>query len=154
MEDVFGFICLALVLLAAMSFLLGWVLARSLQPVGTGTKKTWFSGAPPADPNETPARSPQRVRSVAAAAESQSESRGSGVFDPVASVQERPVIVREELSTKMGEYWINPGTWTMHRDVELCGTERRLLCGAHQSRRLEQVYLCKFCWPTDTRKSR
>ena len=154
MEVPFGFIFLALVLLVAMSFLLGWIVARSLQPVGTGTNITWFSGAPPADANETPAHSPQGVRSVAGAAQSQSECRGSGIFDPVASVQERPVIIREELTTQEGEYWINPKSWTMHRNVELCGPERNLMCGSHQCRRLEQVYLCNFCWPSDTRKSR
>ena len=154
MEVPIGFIFLALVLLVAMAFLLGWVLARSLQPVGTGTNITWFSGAPPADANETPAQSPQGVRSVAGAAKSQSECRGSGIFDPVASVQEPPAIVHEELTTLEGEYWINPKTWTMHRNVELCGSERNLSCGSFKCRRLEQVYLCNFCWPSETRKSR
>ena len=155
MEVPFGFIFLALVVLVAMSFLLGWVVARSFQPVGTGTNITWFSGAPPADPNLTPEQSSERVRPGAEPAGSQSDCHGSPVLDPLGHLAVNvPVIAPEELSTHKGKYWINPVTFTLHRCVEVCAGEGSLFCGSKQPRRLEQVYLCEFCWPTHKKKSR
>ena len=147
------FIFFALVFLVAMSVALGWVLARSFQPLAPATNITCFSG-PGADPTLTPLQQfglapphPKPGDSEPACPGPASTERKD---EPASSTEGPP----DELSPALGDYWINPGTFTLHRCVEICGPTRHLSCGSKQPRGLEQVYLCEFCWPTDKRKSR
>ena len=153
MEVPLSFILLALMLLVAMSFMVGWLLARSFQPVG-GTNITWFSGARSDDPNLVPEQCSPRLRPVAEPADSQSIFESPVRAPPGQLGSVSPVPVRHDLSTDKGKYWINPHSFTMHRRVEICGTGRSVCCGAQQPNKLEQVYLCQFCWPIDRKKSR
>ena len=154
MEVPAAFIFFVLVLVVGMSISLGWVLARRFQPLGSPTNITWFSGAACADPNLTAPQSPQRVRPVAEAADSQSAFLGSPVLDGRDLLPDLPG-TRDAPDTRVQNYWINPRTNTMHKHVSpITGTERNLCCGSKQPRRLEKVHLCEFCWPIEDRKYR